>query len=162
MTSPSELTDAEERHYWRLRWLSGLQAFADAATQRTKWLDPEETNPHFSFIECMCSYFDDADLADAAAYDRRIDSDYLSISEANAVAEFHRLADRYVAPQNDAYDNSAVLDDPAWGEIVTAAKQAQANLLPMLSDPSEIAALSKPTAWGNRKGIFEGKFPEPD
>lgn len=162
MVSSSKLTEAEKRHHWRLRWLSGLQAFADDSTQRAKWLDPEEANPHFSFIECMCSYFDDADLADGAAYDRRIASGYLSVSEANAVAEFHRLADGYVAPGNDGYDNRAVLNDPAWAEIIEAAKQAQDNLLHMLSDSHEVAALTKPTVWRNRKGILEGKFPEPD
>ena len=52
--------DEEQRINWRWQWLSAIQAFADIELQRRRWTDPHERNPHYSFVECMCSYFDDA------------------------------------------------------------------------------------------------------
>lgn len=144
MANGDELTQPEQRHYWRLRWLSSLQEFTDTAVQTTRWADPEETNPHYSFVECMCCYFDDADLAEQDSYQRRIAGGYLTSSEADAVAEFHLLADQYHSPGRDDYDVNAILSDPAWLGVVKAAQRAQACLLLLLSNPFEVAALTKP------------------
>lgn len=161
MPDERELTEAEQRHFWRLRWLSALQAFADCQQQGERWTDPEETNPHFSFVECMCCYFDDADVADLAAYDRRIEKGYLTISEAKSVSQFHNVADQYRPPNDDDYDVVAILADPGWQSVVRAAQGAQARLLSLLTDPREIAALTKPAVWQSVGASFHGSYPDP-
>lgn len=59
------MTDREElRRNWRTNWLSSIQEFADEDTQRRLWLDPTNGNPHYSFGEYVCCYFDDLGLSD--------------------------------------------------------------------------------------------------
>jgi hypothetical protein len=161
MSDKNELTEEEQRHFWRLRWLSSLQGFTDEIVQARKWTDPSEGNPHFSFVECMCCYFDDADLADKESYERRIERGYITLAEADAVAEFHSSADQYQAPGGDDYNDEAILSDPAWGNVVEAAQRAQERLLLILTVPAEVAALTKPLVWEHVGGVYTGNFPEP-
>lgn len=156
-----DLSEHEQRHLWRLRWLSSLEAFADSAVQASRWTDPQEGNPHFSFVECMCCYFDDADLGDEGAYARHIARGYVSDGEAEAVIEFHQFADAYRPPNGDDYDVDAILADPNWGVIVDAAQRAQARLLALLTDPAEIAALTRPSVWKPIGNGYKGQFPAP-
>ena len=50
---------ADLRRTVRLSWLSCLNEFANIELQRRMWLDPANTNPHWSDVEIMCSYLDD-------------------------------------------------------------------------------------------------------
>ena len=157
----NNLTEAELRHYWRLRWLSSLQEFTDTSVQTTRWVDPEEANPHYSFVECMCCYFDDADLAEQDSYEQRIAGGYLTPEEASAVAEFHLLADQYHSPGGDDYDTPAILSDPAWRNVVEAAKRAQESLLLLLTSAIEVAALTNPLFWEKAGYGFQAHYPDP-
>jgi nucleotide-binding universal stress UspA family protein len=103
--------------------------------QRRRWLDPENRDPHWSYVEFMCSYFNDV-LYDQD-YDWAISEGLVTEDEAQAVATLHRLLDQHEAPQGDDCDNEKVLNDPAWHEIVKSAKRAQASLLAVLSNPDE-------------------------
>lgn len=156
-----DLSEHEERKFWRLRWLSSLQAFVDPAVQSARWTDPNEGNPHFSFVECMCCYFDDADLRDQGAYARRIARGYVSEEEADVVAEFHQLADEYSPPKNDDYDVPAILTDPNWQAIVSTAQRTQVRLLDLLTDADEVAALKRSSVWRPIGRGYEGQFPSP-
>lgn len=151
MTVPSE---EEQRLHWRRQWLSSIQAFGDSETQRTRWLDITEPNPHFSFVECMCCYFDDALFGEDDTYQKRIVLGHIAIEEAVAVAEFHTLADAYQSPGGKDWDAQAILDDPAWQAIVRAAEQAMDRLLPLLSDACEREALTQPLRWDEKGGAF--------
>ena len=161
MSDGNELTEADQRHYWRLRWLSSLQAFTDAPFQTSKWADPQEANPHYSFVECMCCYFDDADLSDKGSYGRRIERGYLTLEEASAVADFHLLADQYRSPGQNDYNAKAILSDPAWRNVVEAAQSAQARLLRLLTSPYEVAALTRPMVWEKLGWGFQASYPDP-
>ena len=152
MTATDE--EKDQRRHWRLLWLSSLQAFSDNETQKSRWLDTAERNPHFSFVECMCSYFDDAYLGDEDAYEKRLARGHLSTNEAVVVADFHALAQRYESPDGDDYDAEAVLGDPNWKKVVEAAQHARQRLLPLLTDSTEIAALTQPLYWEERDGTF--------
>ena len=129
----------ELRQNWRRTWrnmlLSSIQEFADADGQRRVWLDPTNTNPHHSFGEYYCSYFDDLNLGDGG-YERAIEEGLLSSEEADTVAEFHRVARAYREP-GTTYDHQSILADPQWAEVVNAAKVAQAGLLSLIDDPVE-------------------------
>lgn len=161
MANGNELTETEQRQYWRLHWLSSLQEFTDISVQTTRWVNPEETNPHYSFVECMCCYFDDADLAEQESYERRIAGGYLTPEEASAVAEFHLLADQYHSPGGDDYDTAAILSDPAWRKVVEAAQRAQARLLLLLTDAIEVSALTNPRIWEKDGNGFQAHYPDP-
>jgi hypothetical protein len=134
--------DLEWRRNWRTNWLSSIQEFADEETQRRLWLDTANTNPHFSFVEYLCCYFDDLRLSDSG-YQWAIKQRFVSEQEAVAVAAFHKIADAYNSPTDD-YDHQAILADPKWKDVVAAAKQAQAELLRLLRDTHERRLLMEP------------------
>ena len=130
------------RHNWRRNWLGSLQEFADDEAQRRLWLNPTNTNPHFSFVEYFCCYFDDLGLSDGG-YDWAVTEGLVSPDEVEAVANFHQIADAYEGPTDD-FDHEAILADPKWGEVVVAAKQAQAALVRLINDPHERRLLVEP------------------
>lgn len=150
--------EQNQRRHWRLMWLSSIQAFSDSETQRTRWLDPAERNPHFSFVECMCSYFDDAFLGEDDAYEKRIATGMLSEEEAAAVAEFHAVAERYKKPTGDDWDVRAILQDAEWHAVVDAAQIAQERLLPLLADGAERDALTQPLDWKEQGGTYRANL----
>ena len=129
------MTDEEVRHNWRKFWLSSIAEFADFETQKRKWLDAENTNPHWSFVEYMCNYFDDLGLQ-VVGYEGRINEGFVTKEEVAAVENFDRIADSYASPTND-YDHKAILSDPKWHEVVQAAQEAQQRLLALISDTTE-------------------------
>ena len=132
----------EFRRNWRTNWLSSIRDFADDETQRRLWLDATNTNPHFSFVEYFCCYFDDLGLSDGG-YEWTVKQGLLSEKEVAAVAGFHKTADAYDSPTDD-YDHRAILADPKWAEVVAAAKRAQAELLGLVDDPHERQLLMEP------------------
>jgi len=129
------------RRNWRASWLGSIQEFADEETQRRSWLNPNNSNPHFSFVEYLCCYFDD--LALSEGYETALADGLVSAEEVAAVAEFHTIADTYNSPKGD-YDQEAILADPKWAEVVAAAKHAQAGLLALIDDPKECSDLTEP------------------
>lgn len=153
----SEGSDEQSRVDWRIRWLTSIQAFADTDTQRQRWLDPAESNPHFSYVECMCVYFDDVLFGEAEPYRRRLEAGFLTAAEVAAVADFHALADVHKSPNGDDWDSFAILEGAAWEKVVSAAQQAQHRLLPLLSDPAEIEALTQPEWWADKGGVFRAQ-----
>ena len=113
----------------RRAWLDCLHEFSCVERQR-RWLggDPDHAA---SFIECLCSYFDDLNLGEGL--DVAVEEGWLLRQEADAVAEFHRLADEYEAPGED----SAVLADPAWSLVVIEARRAWLAVREHLTDVAE-------------------------
>lgn len=129
--------DNELRMNWRRNWLGSIQEFADIDEQRAKWLDYSNLNPHYSFVEYMCSYFNDLGLSDHDnSYAWAIESKLVSQAEAAAVAEFHQLADMYECPNRDSTEHE-ILADPEWLKVVSAAQNARRQLLDLLNTPRE-------------------------
>jgi hypothetical protein len=131
----------ELRRNWRTNWLSSIQEFADDETQRRLWLDAGNTNPHFSFVEYVSSYFDDLGLSDGG-YEWAMCEGLVSDAEVRAVADFHANAAAY-APV-DCYDHQAILVDPKWAEVVAEAQRAQSALSGLIADPHELRLLIQP------------------
>ena len=123
------------RRTWRNMWLSCLRESADADLQQQMWLDPRNKNPHWSYIEFMCSYFDDT--FHGSNYDLVMREGLVTESEAATVAALHQLPAAYEAPNGNDFDNSAILQDPAWTAIVTEAEQVRKRLASFLVDPAE-------------------------
>src|SRR3954467_5832136 len=102
-------TDQELRRTWRTNWLSSIQEFADDEAQCRLWLDTTKTNPHFSFVEYFCCYFDEIGLSEGG-YEWGLIQDLLTEAGVAAVANFHKVADAYDSPTDD-YDHQAILAD---------------------------------------------------
>lgn len=128
------------RSAWRRRWLESIQEIADFDIQKQTWLNPDNSNPHFSYVEYVASYFDDLVLASADSYPERVREGLLNQEETLVVADFHARFDVYV--ESGRWDPQAVLNVPAWLAVVAAARLAQARLLALLDDDSEKAALT--------------------
>jgi hypothetical protein len=129
---------ADIRRVWRLNWLGCLQEFSDVNEQRRNWLDPMSTNPHWSFVEIMSCYFDDALYGQGYAY--LMSQGLVSQQEADAVATLHRLLERYKPPGGASYAHARILEDASWGEVTAAAAETVSELLKILVDPTERAA----------------------
>lgn len=149
-----ELSDEEVRACWRQRWLSAIQAFADNQTQQSRWLDPNETNPHYSFVECMCCYFDDARMSEPDALKQRVEKGDINPRESAVASQFHALAEAYKSPNGDDWDAATILADPAWHAVCAAARATQEALLEVLSDPDERQLLSTPLIWSGEGGSY--------
>lgn len=128
------------RPAWRQVWLQSLQEIADLDIQRRTWLNPDNANPHYSYVEYVASYFDDLGLASADGYSAPIGEGLLSAAEAASVADFHTRFDAYV--QDGCWDPETILADPKWLEVVEAARSAQARLLLLLGSEEEKVMLT--------------------
>lgn len=65
-------------------------------------------------------------------------------SRTDAVSAFHRLLEGYAPPGPDD-DHAAILADRLWEAVTAAACAARDGLLAILTDPSEIEALTVPS-----------------
>jgi hypothetical protein len=83
--------------------------------QKISWLDKTHTNPHWSFVEFICSYFDDLAIDDNYKY--QLDKGWVTKVEFEIIKNWHIALDNYKSPKNDDYDNEAILNDPKWLEI---------------------------------------------
>jgi hypothetical protein len=134
--------DPEFRRRWRLNWLWCLNEFSDIDLQRRMWLDPANRNPHWSYVEIMCSYFDD--VIGERTYAALVAEGLISAEEATVVSVLHTLLDSHEAPGGDDWNAVRLLADPAWQAIVTEAKKANRRLAEYLVDPAEKDALLVP------------------
>jgi hypothetical protein len=128
----------ELRRRWRFMWLSCIQQVSDFEQQTQNWLDPQNSNPHWSFVEYVCSYFDDCLLTENdGGYQRKLTRGWVTPEEAAVVASWHDLFERYQSPNQDDYDDRAILADPSWRKVVAEAGRARAALLDIISDREE-------------------------
>ena len=155
------MTENEKlRPNWRRNWLGSIQEFADLDTQQRLWLDPNISNPHYTWVEYICCYFDGlavfddpAALGDGYAVAR--EQGLITADEAAAVEPFHAILNAYEAPGKDDYDHQAILADPKWREVVAAANSAQSALIPLIHDPDERRALTETSIYAVRAGAEE-------
>ncbi len=138
----ADRASAEQRMLWRKNWLSSIAEFADLDMQRATWLNPKNINPHYSFVEYICSYFD---RVAEKGYDAPVAAGYLSEQEAAVVADLHALLDAYKPPNGDDYDHDAILQDETWHEVAATAKVARGRLAAIITQPAELRALLEPS-----------------
>jgi hypothetical protein len=115
----------------RTNWFGSVVEIADLDLQRRKWLDTTNRNPHWSYIEFVCSFPDDDQLEQA----RR--EGWLSKRELDILNDLLRALHAHSAPGGDDYDNAAILADPAWHGVVAAAERAKRQLLSIVQDQRE-------------------------
>ena len=122
---------AEEQGNLRRHWLACVNEISDFSLQRSTWLDPMNRNPHWSYIEFVCSYPDDEQLRFAK------DHGFVRADEFEAFKVLRVALDSHKAPNDDDYDNAAILADPAWHDVVATARNVKQRLLSILGDPVE-------------------------
>ncbi|WP_158914763.1 hypothetical protein [Caulobacter sp. S45] len=49
---------AELQVKWRANWLGSIEEISNLEMQRATWLNPDNSNPHYTFIEYTSCYFD--------------------------------------------------------------------------------------------------------
>lgn len=125
----------------RLNWLQAIACLADLDLQKTTWLDPENKNPHWQFVEFVHSYYDCLSVAEDDPYDQPVVLGLFTASEVAVVAELHAALETYEPPGGDRYDLAAILADPSWQEVAAAATRARERLKALLTDPMELGAL---------------------
>jgi len=116
---------------WRRTWILMIKDLTNLEYQKRTWLESNNTNPYYSFIEFMCSYFDDLNISNG--YEKLIDNGLVTQVEFDSIAEWNNSLSEYDSPNNDDYDNKAVLNDPKWAEIIEIGITSIENLKPKLS-----------------------------
>jgi len=120
-----------QKELWRNRWLSCINELTSLELQRKSWLDKSNTNPHWSFVEFMCSYFDDLGIDNN--YKDLLNEGRISKKEFEIIQSWHRLLDKYKPPTGDDYDVKAILEDKDWQLIVEEGRKAKLDLVEILS-----------------------------
>jgi hypothetical protein len=135
--------DPETRRLVRANWIECLHEFAAPSVQRW-WIDGAPTGHMFSFVELMCGYFDDLNLS--AGLEAAVRSGWMTAAEAQASREFHQLATCYREPPGEPH---SVLADPAWDDVVEAARRAWFAIREVTQDPETLVAMQSLEArWG--------------
>ena len=115
---------------WRESWLSCINQLTSFDLQKTSWLDRSHSNPHWSFVEFMCGYFDGLSLDDN--YLIPLENGWVTTREFEIIKDWHKKLDEYHSPKNDDYDNEAVLNDPKWIEILQTGVSVRNKLAEIL------------------------------
>lgn len=126
LASSDSVSDEELRELWRVRWKASIEELTSLEHQRKTWLDLAEASVHYFFVEFMCCYFDD--LLCGLSYSQLVENGYVSEQEKAILIEWHTALDNYNSPQNNDYDDAAILNDPEWLRIVDLGAVAWKNL----------------------------------
>ena len=114
------------RKNWRENWLKSINELTSFEIQKKTWLDFENANPHWSFIEFISCYFDD--LVISENYDDEIKTGLVTKEEYETIKEWHNLIAEYKAPNNDNYNHEKILEDKIWVEILKIGEKAKRDL----------------------------------
>ncbi len=123
---------SDDKNLWRERWLGCINELTSLDLQQKSWLDKTHTNPHWSFVEFMCSYFHDLGIDDHYKYP--IDKGWLTNQEFEIIKDWHDALDKYDSPKNDDYDHSAILIDPKWLDILQVGQTMKSKLASTLNE----------------------------
>jgi hypothetical protein len=120
----------------RTSWFGSVAEIADLDLQRRTWLDKANRNPHWSYVEFVCSFPDDDQLEHAHR------EGWLSERELGILSELRQILVSHAAPRGDDYDLATILDDPTWHAVAAAAEHAKQQLLAITRNRSEREVLA--------------------
>ena len=126
-------TNNEQRKSWRRNWLRSLLDLSDLQLQQ-RWLDRRITNPAWSYVEFICSYFNDCGIDNG--YDSLIRNGFVTQEEYFAIQNFHKALENYAEP-NGCYDPQEILNDHKWQALVELGRRSALELQKIIDDPSE-------------------------
>jgi len=137
-----EETDAAIAAQLRRDWFTSVNEIADIDLQRRRWREATGWNPHWSYVAFVSSFPDDDELAEAR------DGGWLSADEFRILRELLLTLVEHEAPGGDDFDHVAILNDPAWHDVVEAARVAKRQLLEIVAAPEEREALLRAASAG--------------
>ncbi|WP_417556933.1 hypothetical protein [Mesoflavibacter zeaxanthinifaciens] len=117
---------------WRKNWILIIKDLTNLEYQKQTWLNQDNKNIYYSFVEFMCSYFDDLDLDDG--YEKFIKWGFVTQKEYDSISKWHNLLSEYKPPNNNDYSHSAILNDKKWIDIVELGKISLLGLKPNLNN----------------------------
>ncbi|MBM3618883.1 MAG: hypothetical protein FJX23_10140 [Alphaproteobacteria bacterium] len=118
----------------RYNLFQSLNSLSDIELQQ-RWLDSRLTCPVWTYVEFMESYFDMSEHNEWW-----LQQGILSDLEYQCIKEFDKLLKNYKEPNGDVWNYTAILNDPAWQEIVAIGKEATKKLKAMLTDVNDLKA----------------------
>jgi len=130
-----------QKELWRNRWLSCINELTSIELQRQSWTDKRNSNPHWSFVEFMCSYFDDLGIDNN--YENQLKQGWITKEEFDSISAWHQLLDKYDSPKKDDYDVEAILTDEKWLMIIEEGEKAKNELRRNLSDEEKRVLLEE-------------------
>jgi len=121
----------EDKIIWRENWLASINELTNFILQKKSWLDRTQINPHWSFIEFTCSYFDDSFINN---YEYQIENRLITNQEFEIIKNWHEALYNYNSPNKDDYNHEAILNDENWINILNLGKKTKLKLSKILSD----------------------------
>ena len=131
-----------DRGFWRAKWLTSINELTSIDLQKESWLDKNNTNPHRSFVEFTCCYFDDVLIMDDI-YQTELLNNWITIEEYNTIIEWHELLRKYNPPREDTYAHKAILEDVTWQEVVQKGVDTKNKLIKILNEKERFALTRK-------------------
>lgn len=119
---------------WRKRWLRSINELTSIELQRNSWLNTSRKGPHYSYVEFVCSYFDDLNLDDN--YSHQVKNNWISSEEVAVIIGWHQLLHSYRSPQGD-YCVKEILEDKVWQDIVEIGRLAKMKLAELLNQEQQ-------------------------
>lgn len=120
-----------KREMWRERWLNSINELTSLNLQIKSWLDKGDTNPHWSFTELMCTYFDDLSLQNN--YQTILNNGWVTEQEFMIVKAWHEALHKYNSPNDNDHDSETILNDQKWLAIVNLGQTVKENLKNVLT-----------------------------
>lgn len=120
-----------EKETWRKNWILIIKDLTNLEYQKQTWLKQDNNNTYYSFVEFMCSYFDDLGLDDG--YKKSIKCGFVTQKEYDSISKWHKLLSEYKSPNNNDYDHIEILNDKKWLDIVELGKISLLSLKPNLN-----------------------------
>ena len=130
-----------EKDKWRERWLSCLNKLTSFELQQKSWVDKSNTNQHWSFVEFICSYFDDLGIGNK--YENQLKENWITKKEFETIQKWHELLHKYDSPNNDDYDDVEILNDKRWQIIVEKGQKAKTELSKILNNSEKQILVEK-------------------
>ena len=115
------INEPEARRGWRREWFEAISNISDLELQKKMWLDKNNKNPVWSYVEFAETYFDRLNNTD---YNELVSVGYLTRDESRSVQQFHDAIEAYEPPGRDNWDLKRILKDPAWLHVVECAQNA--------------------------------------
>lgn len=117
------------KEIWRKRLFEAINELTSQNLQKESWQNRENKNPHWTFVEFMCCYFDDLLIYDYPYY---INNNWISQKEYEIIKDWHISIDNYKSPNGDDYCIEAILNDSEWNNILQKGLKAKKELLKIL------------------------------
>ena len=117
---------------WRPRWLSSINELTDLELQKISWLDAKVENPHWTYVEFMCSYLNDLGLEDN--YKDPLERKLITTEELQIIIEWHKKLTEYEVPNNEHYNHTEILNDSKWIEILKLGLNSRLKLADIICE----------------------------